>query len=245
MRRTIICLATSATTVLAALVVSTPAASAADPITGRLVDRTTQGTATLKAVPGATLRLRAINGDGTAGAIVEEATTGGDGSFSLPVPDGPGEYYIRVLPTTSYQGGWVGRDLSTSSNNVLPSIEPVTANADFEYVAGEALDEVSTMPAYFSGRVINSKTLRPVANARITGRDANEGMTVEGSDVSGPKGYFRVNGLTCEDSCYLKVNGSAIGYETGFLTGHRVVPTFGQAVAITPGPVGNVKLDRL
>ena len=245
MRRTISCLLTASITVLAALVVSPPAASAASPITGRLVDRTTQGTATVKAVPGAIVRLRAINGDGTAGPTVSSTTTSSDGTFSLDVPDAPVEYYVRVLATTDYQGGWVGLRSSDSTHNVEASLQPTSSVVGYEYAAGDNLLDVSTMPAYFSGRVVNSKTLRPVANARVTGRDANEGMTVEGSDLSGAQGYFRVNGLTCEDSCYLKVNGSAIGYETGFLTGHRIVPTWGAAVAMSPGPLGIVKLDRL
>jgi hypothetical protein len=199
----------------------------------------------VKVVPGATVRLRAINGDGSAGPVVSEDTTDSAGSFSIPVSDGSAEYYLRVLPTTDYQGGWVALRSWDSSHNVETSLAPTSTDPDFRYGAGDTLGDVSTMPAYFSGRVVNSKTLRPVADARVTGRDANEGMTVEGTDLSGPRGYFRVNGLTCEDSCYLKVNGSAIGYETGFLTGHRIVPTWGEAVAVSPGPVGNVKLDRL
>jgi hypothetical protein len=242
MRRTVICLLASAATALAGVVLTSPAASAALPISGRLVDRTTQGAGTVKVAAGVVVRLRSINADGSPGPLVSEDTTNSAGNFSVTPVDESAKYYIRVVPSTDYQGGWVAMRSWDSSNNVEMSL--ASADPGFRYSPATSLGDVSTMPAYFAGRVINSRTLRPVANARITGRDANEGMGLEGSDYSGPQGYFRVNGLTCEDSCYLKVNGSAIGYETGFLTGHRIVANWGDAVASQPGPVGNVKLDR-
>lgn len=244
MKRTTVCLLTAAMALLGpTALLATEATAATGPITGQLVDRTTASPA--KPVAGMDVRLRAIEPDGSPGALISTDITDASGNFELATgADESAEYYLRVM-AGNYQGGWVALKDWDSTNNVETMLDPTFDGLDYSYAAGTALGAVTAMPAYFTGRVVNSKTGRPVANARVTGRDANEGLEIEGSDLSGTRGWFQVVGLTCEDSCYLKVNGARIGYETGFLNGHRIVPTWGAAAAAMPGPLGDVRLDRL
>ncbi len=211
-----------------------PAANAADPLTGRLVDGTV---GSHPGVANMTIQLREVTSSGV-GPVVDSDVTNSTGAFSLdagPSPDD--EYYVRVV-AGNYQGGYVG--------GASPAVVQPTPGFATTYGPHAHVGPVWANPAFIRGIVVNAATGNPVAGARVTSRDSADITTVEGLDVTNSNGVFRVTGITCEDSCALKINGSSIGYETGFRAcGGTVVATWGAACASPIGRIGNVRLDRL
>lgn len=212
-----------------ALVAGPPAANAADPLTGRLFD----ATGTHPAVTGATVRLRKVTGDGP-GAVVATDVTNSEGKFSLdagPTPDD--EYYVQVVAGV-YQGGYVGGGW----------VQP-TAGYAATYGPHAAIGNIRANPAFIRGVIVNAANGNPVAGVKVTARSATHIYQVEGADYTGRAGVFRINGLECEDDCYLKVNGQPKGYEVGFRgCSAQVVPTWGDACASPIGRIGKVFLDK-
>ncbi|GEP34106.1 hypothetical protein NSZ01_18740 [Nocardioides szechwanensis] len=212
-----------------AVVAGPPAAVAADPITGRLVD----ATGSHPAVQGATVRLRTVTGSGP-GTVVDTDVTDSDGKFSLDAGATPDdEYYVQVLAGT-YQGVYVGGGY----------VQPTPAYA-VTYGPHATIGKILANPAFIRGVLVNSETGNPVRDVRVTARSANDLSQIEGSDFTGRGGVFRINGLECEDDCYLKVNGAPKGYEVGFRACNAgVVPTWGAACASPIGRIGKVFLDK-
>ncbi len=210
--------------------VHSPTASAADPLTGRLVD----STGSHPAVAGATVRLRTVSGSG-AGAVVDTDTTSSSGAFSLdagPSPDD--EYYVQVLPG-AYQGGYVGGG--------SPRYVETTAAGAATYGAHAHLGTIRANPAFIRGILVDSVSHDPVAGVKVTSRSDNDISQVEGSDVTDRNGVFRITGLECEDDCYLKFAGGS-RHETGFRACNAtVVATWGAACASPIGRIGKVRID--
>lgn len=211
------------------LVAGPPAAVAAEPITGRLVD----ATGSHPAVAGTTVRLRTVTGSGP-GAVVDTDVTDSDGRFSLdagPSPDD--EYFVQVVAGT-YQGGWVGTDY----------VQP-NPGAAVTWGPGAAMGRIQALPAFIRGVVVDSATGRRVRGVKVTVRTSNHLFTVIDADTTGRAGAFRLAGITCEDDCALKVNGLDRGYEVGWRSCFaRVVPTWGEACGSPIGRIGKVFLDR-
>ena len=85
-----------------------------------------------------------------------------------------------------------------------------------------------------------------MAGVTVTARSQDAIKEMDGKDQTNAEGVFRINGLTCEDDCFLKINGSAKGYETGFRAcSAQVVATWPDACASPLGRIGRVFLDRL
>lgn len=235
------CLALVLSACLAALTLltltpSTGGAEATTTISGRLVDGYAPGN---PAVAGVTVELVEWL-DGVPGAGVGTATTAADGSFSL-VPEGSSatRFYVRAA-AGDYQFGWVGRSVDGSR-----WLERDFAFAR-SFVLGTVLGDVKAIPAFIRGVVVNSVTKKPVAGVVVTARSQDKIKEIDGVDRTNRDGVFRINGITCEDDCYLKLNGSEKGYETGFRDcDARVVPTWGGACASDIGRIGRVFLDRL
>jgi hypothetical protein len=229
MRRPISLLVVASLSLLGAVVAGPPAAVAADPLTGRLVD----STGSHPPVVGATVRLRKVKG-GDPGAVVDTDTTDGKGRFELDA--GPGaddEYYVQVAPGT-YQGGFVGDGY----------VQAAAANA-MTYGPHAAVGKILANPAFIQGRIVDSRNRRPVRGVRVTARSANDLSQVEGADTTDKQGRFRINRLECEDDCYLRVNGEPKGYEVGYRACNAgVVPEWGDACASPIGRIGKVRLDR-
>jgi carboxypeptidase family protein len=98
--------------------------------------------------------------------------------------------------------------------------------------------------SFIRGTVVNSHTHNPVPGVAVTVRDPVS-LDVVGSDTTNADGVYRVTGLT-SDEYAIKFNGSARGYETGFLAcDHSVVPTYGDACTFGTGREGRALLDRL
>jgi hypothetical protein len=226
--------ATAVVSLVAAGVSQVPAASAAVPLTGRLVDGTVSSH---PVVANMTVQLREVTSSGP-GAVVDSDITNSSGAFSLDAGPSPAdEYYVRVVPGT-YQGGYVGGASPAA-------VEPGPGGAT-TYGAHAHVGNVWANPAYIRGIVVNAATGNPVAGAYVTARDDPDVTSVEGHDTTDSNGVFRINAITCEDSCSLKINGSGIGYETGFRDcGGGVVATWGEACGSPIGKIGKVRLDRL
>jgi Carboxypeptidase regulatory-like domain len=97
---------------------------------------------------------------------------------------------------------------------------------------------------FIRGTVVNSVTKNPVRGVTVTVRK-HGAATVDDTDVTNADGVFRLDVLTCEDDCALRINGSAKSYETGFRACNaQVVPTWGAACASPLGRIGRVFLDR-
>ena len=229
MRRSLALVLSLCLAALALLAVSP--AEAATPITGRLVDGTAAGN---PAVVGMEVRL--IESDGGApSTVVDTAVTAADGSFSLdPGGSAAGAFFVRAV-AADYQAGWVGGGWLQKDITYAETFAP-----------GADLGDVLAIPAFIRGTVVNSVTKKPVGGVRVTARSQDQIKEVDGADLTNKDGVFRIDGLTCEDDCYLKINGSEKGYETGFRACNaKVVPTWGAACASPLGRIGRVFLDRL
>jgi len=212
-------------------------ASASDPIYGRLLD----GVASSHpAASGMTVQLRTVTPTGPGSVVATDVTNSG-GYFQLDPGISPDdEYYVQVLPG-NWQGGWVGPNEAGGQAYVQPA-----PRFGRTYGPGDHIGSIWANPAYIRGVVVNAATGNPVAGVHVTARSYNDTWTFEGSDDTDSNGVFRVPGISCEDDCYLRVNGSARGFETGYRACNAtVVETWGEACASPIGRIGKVRLDRL
>jgi hypothetical protein len=208
-------------------------ASAATAIGGHLVDEVDP---TIDAA-GMTVQLWSNSG-GSPGSVLTTDVTGPGGFFSLDPGTSNGAYFIHVVPGR-WQGGWVGE-----SGN-LTFAQNGAANAT-RYSPGDTIGQILDPAAFMHGYVVNPANGNRLSGVHVTARSSTDLSQVEAAGDTNGRGVFDISPITCEDDCYLKVNGSAIGFETGFLScTHTVVQTFGEACAAGPGYVGKVKLDKL
>jgi hypothetical protein len=97
--------------------------------------------------------------------------------------------------------------------------------------------------SFIRGVVVNSHTHNPVSGIAVTVRDPVS-LDPIGGDTTNANGVYKIDGLT-SDEYAIKFNGSARGYETGYLAcDHSVVPSFGQACTFGTGAEGRARLDR-
>lgn len=210
-------------------------ASAAAPIVGRLVDASV---ASSPGVANMTVRLRRDTPTGP-GAVVATDVTGPAGGFSLATPATAGGFLVTVVPGR-YQGGFVGRPAGSVTEWVMPAVRDAST-----YRPGANIGPILTLPGFARGTVVNSRTGNPVTGVIVRVTDIGDAGAVRGSDTTGVNGVFNVVGLEGEEFG-VRVNGSARGFETGWLNAgsHQVVRTWGQAASVMPGRLGVVLLDR-
>ena len=205
------------------------------PITGRLIEYRTDS-----AVPNATVQLREVNADDTVGAVVAIATTSATGAFSLTPPSpADADYWVEVLANHRIQQPYL-LDSPTS---------PSTLQWDLEFAdqitPGTDVGRVNAVSSYLRGKVVNAANGNPLRGISVSLRDAVDRATVVGSAVTNSDGFYRIGGLEGEDFG-LRINGTARGFERGWVACNlTVVPTWGAACGVGPGPLGKVKLDRL
>ncbi|WP_395691534.1 carboxypeptidase-like regulatory domain-containing protein [Nocardioides sp.] len=232
MRRLLACLSVLALAAGLTTLAGGPAAQAISPVTGKIVDIT----GAKPPVVGATVRLRALTDSGGPGAIVASDTTDSSGKFALdagPSPDD--EYYVQVV-AGEYQGGFVGGDPLF----VQPSVGYAAT-----YGPHASLGKIWANPAFIRGTIVDSVTKKPLRGIKVAARSYNDGWQTEGVDYTNRAGAFSINGIECEDDCYLRVDGSAKGYEVGYRGCYGgVVPTWGDACASPIGRIGKVRLDK-
>jgi hypothetical protein len=99
---------------------------------------------------------------------------------------------------------------------------------------------------YFSGRLINPATGNPVKGATVKVFEINTDNLL-GQARSGSEGRFRIDGLSAADEeLDVRVNGSAVHYETGWVgCAHNVVPSWGAACSFGQGHQTPFKLQHL
>lgn len=99
---------------------------------------------------------------------------------------------------------------------------------------------------FFAGRLINPATGNPVKGATVKVFEINTDNLI-GQDKSGAKGYFRIDGIPgADEELDVRVNGSAVHYETGWVgCHHNVVPSWGDACSFGQGRQTPFKLQHL
>lgn len=174
---------------------------------------------------------------GSPGSVVDTVTTGADGTFTLAAGSDP-DYFIRVT-RNNYHGGIVTGPVDEAK---IVSFDGATQG----YAPGTALGDVSMIPSFIRGYVVNPATGKRVSGVRVTARSANDLSHPEAVDYTNSRGVFTLTGLECEDDCYLYFRGNPVGYENGYRTcSATVAPTFGAGCASPLGNIGKVKLQHL
>lgn len=232
MRRAFATVLVSLLAALGLVLVPASPGSAADPLTGRLVDSTHDH----GPVVGAVVRLRALDSHSQPGAIVDTDRTDARGRFRLDAGARPDdEYYVQVV-AGRFQGGYVGG----SPLQVAP-----TPGGGATFGPHSSLGRVLADPAFISGRVVDSGTLDPVRDVTVVVRSGPDLGRLEGRATTNRRGHFAVRGIRCEDDCALILDGRAVGHERGYFWAfdHTVVPTWAEAAASPLGRVGRVLLD--
>jgi hypothetical protein len=99
---------------------------------------------------------------------------------------------------------------------------------------------------YFSGTLINPATGKPVKGALVKVYRINSDHLL-GRDTSGSLGRFRIDGLTdADEELDVRVNGSAVHYETGWVgCHHNVVPSWADACSFGQGHQTPFKVQHL
>lgn len=89
---------------------------------------------------------------------------------------------------------------------------------------------------FFSGKVVNQATGNPVKGVTVKVFEINTDNLI-GQDVTGSAGKFRIDGIPAADEeLDVRVNGSAVRYETGWVgCSHKVVPSWGAACSFGQG----------
>jgi hypothetical protein len=87
-----------------------------------------------------------------------------------------------------------------------------------------------TDDGFISGKVLNQATDKPIKGVTVKAFRINTD-TLLGSDVTGPAGRYRIDGLSADDEeLDIRVNGRAVHYESGWVAcNNHVVPTWGDA----------------
>lgn len=230
--------------VLAAVAAVLPVAASAAPvdaapatlvdpdIVGQVVDVTT-----MDPVGGTVLRLHQDSG-GSPGAVVDTATTGSDGTFSLTPGASDATYWVEVVRNAKVQGGYVS-DSADGPSYVQFDVANATAVEPSTHL-GRVLDA----PSFISGTVVNAANGNRLRGIVVSTRDVTALGTVLQSDTTDTNGFFRVP-IWGEDFG-LRLNGHARGFETGWRgCAGGVVPTWGAACQSPIGKIGKTRMDHL
>ena len=104
----------------------------------------------------------------------------------------------------------------------------------------------SKSAGFFGGRLINPATGNPVKGVTVKVFEINTDHLL-GQDKSGSAGYYRIDGLSAADEeLDVRVNGSAVRYETGWAScNHTVVPSWGDACSYAQGRQTPIKVQHL
>lgn len=202
---------------------------AATQVTGRLYNPWGD-----KPVPaGLTVKLRKVTG-GHVGAVVDTDRTNAHGRFVLR--SGPtGKYVVQVKRGHGFLGGYVGGS----------PLAAASTKATADRVAPSALGKIWTDPSFIQGTAVDTDTLAPVGQVTVTVFEIDH-TTVVGTDVTGPDGKFRINGVPCREFCWLFLYGADAGHQTGWRTcSAHVVSDPAAACGSEIGRIGRVYLDAV
>jgi hypothetical protein len=111
---------------------------------------------------------------------------------------------------------------------------------------GPAQAHAPRRAGFFSGRLINPATGNPVKGVTVKIFEINTDNLI-GQDKSGAEGHFRIDGVPASDEeLDVRVNGSAVNYETGWVgCNHNVVPSWGAACSFGQGRQTPFKVQHL
>lgn len=173
-------------------------------------------------------------------------TTSTTGAFSISGLDGE-EYALVVNGTLlDYEAGYLsGAGGQPYGRRVVESYE------DAATWAPAAMGRIGLERRFFSGRVVDAATGRPLAGVEVMATDTNGGVLLATSDVTTADGAFRIAGGLGEEHG-LWFDGSGVAFEVGYLGqigvqpyGRPVVSTWGDAVTWSPFATGRVGLEAL
>jgi hypothetical protein len=216
---------------LAAPLAMAPAQALVAPITGTLLSASGDGTTPLA---GATVELWTDGGTSPGSATGTTATTASDGSFSLPAGSDP-DYYVKVTSPSNYRAGFIGGGFVQT--------DPAYAEA---YPSATNLGDVYMLPSFIRGYVVNPATGNRVSGVKVSARAYGDWKNPEAVDYTNSRGVFVLNGIQCEDDCYLYFRGHPVNYENGYRAcSGAVVATWGDACASPLGFIGKVRLQHL
>lgn len=87
-----------------------------------------------------------------------------------------------------------------------------------------------TDDGFIAGKVLNQATKKPVKGVTVKVFRINT-ETLLGSDVTGPEGRYRIDGLSADDEeLDVRVNGRAVHFETGWVAcNNHVVHSWGDS----------------
>jgi len=113
-------------------------------------------------------------------------------------------------------------------------------------VPAQAHPATSRSGGFFSGKLVDPATGNPVKGVTVKVFRINTDHLL-GQDRSGPAGRFRIEGLlTADEELDVRVNGSAVHYETGWVgCNHHVVPSFGDACTYGQGHQTPFRIQHL
>jgi hypothetical protein len=99
---------------------------------------------------------------------------------------------------------------------------------------------------FFAGKVLNQATSNPVKGVTVKVFRINTD-TLLGSDKTGSEGRYRIDGLSADDEeLDVRVNGSAVHYETGWVScNFRVVRSWGDACSHGQGRQDPILIQHL
>jgi hypothetical protein len=147
------------------------------------------------------------------------------------VPDDT--YYLQVLKSARYQGGWVDEG---------PPYYVARPERRAAVLHPQALGGIGIDPAFVSGKVVDNVTKKPVRGVEI--RAGVYGGPPQGRAVTDARGRFEVRGVTCRgEDCYLRLRGARAGYVNGARDcSGEVVPVVEEECGISSGAIGKVRI---
>jgi hypothetical protein len=172
--------------------------------------------------------------------------TSGTGSFSIGGLDGE-EYSLVVNGTLlDYEAGYLsGAGGQPFGRRVVESYD------DAATWAPTNVGRIGLERRFFSGRVVDAATGRPIVGVEVMATGTNGGVLLATSDVTSADGAFRVAGGLGEEHG-LWFDGSSASFEVGYLGqigvqphGRPVVSTWDDAVTWSPFATGRVGLQAL
>jgi hypothetical protein len=187
-------------------------------LTGRVYDVTTDWP-----VKGQRVRLLHVTRTGP-GKVVATTTTNEDGLFSLIGRRGH-SYYVQLVAGRGYQRGYVG--------TAKPLYFVARAGRARPWSHRAKLGKIRAWPSTISGTVVDDDTGLPVAGAVVTAHRAVKPGALA-TATTRADGTFRLAGIDFERDGYLRVDGSSVGHESGYVTCVLEVTSDPEAACSTP-----------
>jgi hypothetical protein len=181
-----------------------------------------------------------ITSDAGAPAVVETTARPGRGGRFVLRTRSTGPYFIRVVPATDHNGGYIRA-------GSFASYDPAGRDV---WSPGDDVD-ASVGLTWMAGRMVDSLTRSGVRGVLVQARTTGPGVAP--TVVTARSGRFVVRGLVgdlVDEEYTVCVDGRAVGYQAGQFqpTTHTVEGTScadGLGSSASAGWLGNIAIDRL